>query len=457
MADILKTYNAIPYSPAASDLIKNGWTIPSDIEFPDLDHAASVSERLATVVEALKTVENRIHDENNQGVQELYHNMFWLPLIQLRQQLSQEAFDNMPTTLVGYDEAVNVVKEILYAAIKKQTGVNHVAVNKIKGYEDEVSLVAACLADAEGQKHETHGISRVLFYADAMSKNHINPNGIVKLISQTPGKLSFDGGGTFGQVAVQMSLQYALEHMDTLPEDSALMVTMRNAHHAGRLEWILRQAARNGCNSFALFNVDGHGRTSPHGGREGRYGTNPISMGVSTGIGSSGYVGDCSSTASVEGKVRVALLNNQTVPLGVLATPDGHPTIDPAGLYRENDYDLLCSIGGEVAEHKGAMLGGMIKLLVDAATGRPLGDPVGITGRNNLVLLLHKTTSAGIASVKENAAYITSCPPKKSFTEIRLPGVGGMERLELAKANGLLKIASGTWEKVLVLHKEIVV
>ncbi len=454
MTSILNNYGSVQYSSPALRLMQTGWTFPKDVDLSVIEGTGSLNERLEQANSAIAAIEQRITTSAGTGEDELLHNIAWLPLIQLRQQLAAQAFKEMPRTKVEYDEATQVINDILRAAIRKKTGSEHNPVNRIEGFADEVALVTACLLDAEGQEHATHGVSRILTYAQAILDGKIKTDGVVTLEHETPGKLSFNGGGTFGQVAVQMALQGALNNMDTLPDDSALMVTMKNASHAGRLEWILRQATRKGYHSFALFNVDGKGRTAPFGGAESRLGTNPIAMGVSTGIDQDGIVGDSATTAWAEGAVRIAYLNNLTVPLDVLTTPDGEPTIHPAGVYKEGGPpDLLLPIGGDVAAYKGSVFGQMVKLLVDATSGRKAGNPVGTPGHNNLLLVLNKGDQSSFTTVADNAAYLRNCPPKPGHT-VHLPGVGGLERLGLARQNGL-KIATGTWEKVLELHRKV--
>lgn len=454
MLNILRIYKAVPYTTEALKLLSNGWKVPEGLHVPSLDErTGDLTTRLDATKQALLEVEQLIGNTGSEAEQIVLHNAVRLPIIQLRQQLTNDAMANMPRTTVDYSAAKQIVEDILYAAIKKSTGSPHVAVNDIHGFKDEVDLVSSCLLNAEGQDHDTHGVSRVLDYAQAIIEGRINPKGKVELIKEEYGKLSFTGGGTFGQVAAQIALQEALEYMRDKPGGS-LTVTMRNAYHAGRLEWILRQAVREGYSCLAMFNVGGWGRTAPEpDGMEPRWGTNPIGLGVPTNIGEDGCVGDLATTARPEGWVRVAYLNNLIVPLDVLRTPDGYPTIDPAGVYREDDIpDLLLPIGGEVAAYKGAVLGEQVELFTDAVSGRKPGEVSHPKG-NNLVLFLCKGDDDVFASTREKLALIESCRTA-SGNPVRRPGGAGMKKHEESKVQGL-SIASGTWQKVMDLHGQL--
>lgn len=453
MLNILRVYNTVPYTSEALKLLMSGWKLPLDLDIPCLadDSNAPLETKLKATKEALTIVEDRIAHSGSEAEQILLHNIARLPVIQLRQKLTEEARINMPRTIVPYTDAEQKLQEILYAAIEKKTGSPHAPINEIHGYDDEVILVSATLLDGEGQDHETHGISRILDYTPAILDGRINPKGKVSPTEKTYGKLSFDGGGTFGQVAVQIALQGGLEYMRDL-EAGALTVTMRNAYHAGRLEWILRQATKEGYSCLAMFNVGGRVAPEPDG-MEPRWGTNPIGIGVSTGIGEDGVVGDIATTARPEGWIRVAYLNGLSIPLNVLRTPTGTPVIEADGLYREQGLpDLLLPLGGEIAAHKGAVLGQQIDLFVDAVSGKKAGTPTK-PKENNLVLLLCKDNDATFGSTKEKVARIKSCKTASS-NPVRIPGAVGLEKLKLAMTNGLT-VAERTWEEVVKLHKQL--
>ena len=270
MLNILRVYNTVPYTSEAMKLLTSGWKLPADLDIPCLpdDSNVSLEARLEATTTALSIVEDRIAHSGSEAEQILLHNIARLPVIQLRQKLTEEVRINMPRAIVPYTDAEQKIKEILYAAIEKRTGSPHAPINEIHGYGDEVILVSTTLLDGEGQDHETHGISRILDYTPAILDGRINPKGKVSPTEKTYGKLSFDGDGTFGQVAVQMALQGGLEHMHDL-EAGSLTVTMRNAYHAGRLEWILRQAAREGYSALAMFNVGGRVAPEPDGVQPG--------------------------------------------------------------------------------------------------------------------------------------------------------------------------------------------
>jgi len=453
MLNILSVYKSVPYTNDALKLLRSGWTMPDDLEIPCLsdDNSVPIKDRLEVTKTTLVEVEGRIQNAGSEAEQILLHNIARLPIIQLRQKLTEEARVNMPRTIVTYPEAKQKTEEILYAAIEKVTGKPHVNVNQIWGYDDEVALVVATLLDAEGQDHETHGISRILDYTPAVLDGKINPQGKVASVKESYGKLSFDGDGTFGQVAVQMALQGGLEYMSHL-DDGSLVVVMRNAYHAGRIEWILRQAARAGYSSIAMFNVGGRVAPEPDG-MEPRWGTNPIGFGVSTGIGEDGVVGDIATTARPEGWIRVAYLNGLSVPLDVLRTPDGTPVIEPDGAYREKGLpDLLLPLGGEIAAHKGAVLGQMIDLFTDAASDRKVGEPM-LPKKNNLVLILNKDNEDVFVSMREKVSRIQSCKTA-SGNPVRIPGAVGLEKLGLAQVNGL-NVAEEIWGQVDKLHSKL--
>ena len=181
MLNILRVYNTVPYTNEAMKLLTSGWNLPSDLNIPCLadDSSISLEARLQATKDALTTIENQIANFTSEAEQILLHNIARLPVIQLRQKLTEEARINMPRATVPYTDAKQKLQEILYAAIEKKTGSPHIPINDIHGYGDEVVLVSATLLDGEGQDHETHGISRILDYTPAILDGRINPKGKV--------------------------------------------------------------------------------------------------------------------------------------------------------------------------------------------------------------------------------------------------------------------------------------
>ena len=133
MSNILHVYKPVPYTHAALQLLTGGWQLPSGLDIPCLAEGEvdNLSVKLEQTGDALRRVETLIGKAGSDAERLLLHNIARLPVIELRQRLTREAFENMPRTVVDYSDAQKIMEEILYAAIEKKTGDKHTFLNTI--------------------------------------------------------------------------------------------------------------------------------------------------------------------------------------------------------------------------------------------------------------------------------------------------------------------------------------
>lgn len=385
------------------------------------------------------------------GTRVAIHNMCVLPTLGQVQMFSEQCREEMPTVNVPYENARKMLEQILYAAIKKKKGKDHRKVNAIEGYKDEVALVVECLLNAEAQGHDTHGVIRMMRYVDAILNDKLKPDAEVECYFKEPGIARFDGHGAFGQVAVQMATQHLLAQL-AKPGVHTMTVTAFNMGHAGRLEFILRQIAEAGYQALAMLNVQGWGRTALPDCIDGDWGTNPIAIANSTGVGKPASVIDFATTARPEGYVKVARQNGLLVPIGVLHTAEGKPVMDPALLYAKEHGALLAALGGDIAGYKGAALGMGIHDFVNGMNGKiPNMDEV-MLGSNSLFLYATKPAKKTHAIVRRHLQRVRSSATA-SGKPVRMPGERGLSRLKKARRS-TLSVAKGTWDEVQQLEAE---
>ena len=343
---------------------------------------------------------------------------------------------------VPYDEVLKTTCDILRDALPK----DYVSPQSIDGFDSPAMLVAQSLVDGDAQGHPTHGIQRVIDYVEAIRSGRIDSYGKFTITKQSPAHAVCRGGGNFGQVASQLALQHALDAIGNQP---TFTVTCTDMYHAGRLEWYLRQAARQGYGGFGMLNVGGAGRAAPFpDGLESRYGTNPIAIAVPD--GGDGVIVDFATTAVTEGFVNVHRINEQALPTtGLLQTHDGQSTVNPHVLYDAPVGTLL-----PMAKHKGSGLAQVIKMLVSQTTGRVLEENQK-PKTNEIFLCLtnvaqFRDEAAAFAAVHETRDHIKSCRTKSGHP-VLMPGEGGLERAQLARENGI-PLYRKTWEEVLALR-----
>jgi uncharacterized oxidoreductase len=191
----------------------------------------------------------------------------------------------------------------------------------------------------------------------------------------------------------------------------------------------------------------------PHGGRDGRGTTNPIAIGIPVADGAP-VILDFATSATAEGKVRIARNKGVDIPPDCLVDAEGRPTTDPNQLYTDPPGSLL-PFGGAVSGHKGGALWLMVDLLAGAFTGGgcshpPDGNPRFSSGMLSIVIAPQAYTDAGAlgAEIRSHLEFVKSSRPRSPGGEVLLPGEPeGRARAE--RTAGGIPIDPTTWDHIL--------
>lgn len=238
---------------------------------------------------------------------------------------------------------------------------NRILVAKGTSPED-AAVVAAELRDANLAGHDSHGVIRLPQYIQLVDDGHVKLDGGFEVVIDKPAFAVVDGHFHFGQVTATKALDVAREKARAMGTGT---VFVRNCNHVGRLGSYAEKAARDGFASQMCVNSPAPGRVVPFGSSEGKMGTNPISMAAPW--DDDAMLLDMTSSATAEGKVRVALQAGKSVPEGWIIDSEGNPSTDPAALYGPPEGSIL-PLGGSMA-HKGYGLSVMIDVFGGMLSG----------------------------------------------------------------------------------------
>jgi len=98
-------------------------------------------------------------------------------------------------------------------------------------------------------------------------------------------------------------------------ETGVVLMTLRNAHHIGRIGAYGEIAMEHGMISLHFVNVIDHGPTvAPRGGGEARYVTNPVCIAVPGTKNTPPTLLDMATSLIALGKARVALSKGEQMP-----------------------------------------------------------------------------------------------------------------------------------------------
>ncbi len=323
--------------------------------------------------------------------------------------------------------------------------------------DDEASRVARSLVDANLCGHDSHGMIRVLQYAEAIRDGRYKPGAPFTVLKQTAGVLVVDGGQGLGQVQAHRLLERLVPRAQALGLAAG---TLMRCGHIGRLGEYAEAAAAHKMAFLATVNNHGFGRgVAPPGGKESRIGTNPLCVGIPT--RAEPVVLDIGTSVVAEGKVRVLFNKGQQVPPGWLLDAEGRPTTDPGVLYKEPRGSIL-PLGGAGGGYKGFGIGLVLDMLVGGLSGAPCSTPGAPNLSANAVFFLlldiDQFTGAAhfLSQVTGLADAIHACPRAEGASEILLPGEPE-RREKTRRLHAGIPLDDGTWKQLTELAERLLV
>jgi len=305
--------------------------------------------------------------------------------------------------------------------------------------EDIARLVANSLVASELAGHASHGVIRVRQYLEAITAGDINPAARPVITRETDTIAMVDARRGFGQLGAHFAMNVTI---DKARSQGVAATGVFNCYHVGRLgEWV-EMAARRSMIGLAFCNGGRPGGgVAPYGGAARALGTNPIAAAVPV-ADRPPVVIDFATSATAEGKLRVARNRGQRIPEGWILDAQGRPSTDP------NDYyegGMLLPAAG----HKGYGLSLLVEFLGGVLTGRGCPAlPDFLPGNGVLFLALSIEAFRPLEDfLKEGAALcdrIKAVPPAEGFDEVLLPGEPEYRTAERRRKEGI-PVDEATW------------
>jgi uncharacterized oxidoreductase len=284
----------------------------------------------------------------------------------------------------------------------------------------EAEQVAANLVLANLSGHDSHGVGMVPRYVDAVRQGGLVPNAAATVAMDIGTMLALHGHRGYGQVvgvqAMELAMQRAHAH-------GSCIMTLRNAHHLGRIGHFAEMAVAQGLVALHFVNALSRAVVAPWGGADGRFGTNPCCIGIpltrrrpggqstgptraseapaegnaarETASAEAHFILDFATSRVAQGKMRVAYNKGETVAPGTLIDECGRPTTNPGvvvvpqsngllgalltfGEYKGYGMAVACELlggalsGGETWHRKNdpavrSVINGMLTILIDPA------------------------------------------------------------------------------------------
>ena len=317
--------------------------------------------------------------------------------------------------------------------------------------EPEAKTVAANLVMANLSGHDSHGVGMVPRYVDAaLESGGLQINTSAKINLDIGTMLTLDGQRGFGQVvgeeAMHLGMQRAKQH-------GSCIMTLANAHHLGRIGHFAEMAVAQGLVSMHFVNVLARPAVAPWGGADGRFGTNPVCIGVPL-KGREPFVLDFATSRQAQGKMRVAYNKGERVAPGLLIDEHGNPTTDPGVVVVPQSNGLFGALM-TFGEHKGFGLAVASELLGGALTGGGTCHDIPPLKRavfNGMLTVLIDPARLGTQAAFEQEAlafvdWVQAGPAAPGYKSVQI--AGDPERAARAKraAEGI-DVDAQTWAEI---------
>jgi uncharacterized oxidoreductase len=306
---------------------------------------------------------------------------------------------------------------------------------------EEAQRVAEHLVLANLSGHDSHGIGMVGPYVRSLLADELQLNQRISVITDTETLVVVDGNRGMGQSIAHQTMELGIERAR---KHGVAIVGLKNSHHIGRVGHWAEQAIAAGLASIHFTNVVSRPLVAPHGGAQGRFGTNPFTVGLPR-HNAEPILLDFASSAIAVGKVRVAYNRKGQAPAGTLIDHAGKPTTNPAVMYEEPLGALLTAAG-----HKGYALAMLCDLLGSALFGGATPQPsrLRVPGLyNNMLAIVFDPARFGAAEHFENEArefidYVQSARRTLADSPIEVPG--DAERRYRRERASALPVDTGT-------------
>jgi uncharacterized oxidoreductase len=311
----------------------------------------------------------------------------------------------------------------------------------------EARLVAENLVTANLLGHDSHGIGMIPRYVDALLEGGLAANQHPKATLDAGAMLALDGCKGYGQTIGHESMQMAIERAQRY--GSCIMV-LANSHHLGRIGHWAEMAVAQGLVSIHFVNVISHARVAPYAGRDARFGTNPVCIGIPI-PGEKPFLLDMATAAVAQGKMRVAHNKREKVAPGLLIDDKGLPTDDPR-------FAVVPPLGAILAfgGHKGYGLAVACELLGGALTGggtwhydESKKQRV-LNGMLTIVIDAARLGTAGAfqSETRQFVEWLRKGRPAPGADRVRLAGEPERETRAKREREGI-SVDDNTWKEIL--------
>ncbi len=315
-------------------------------------------------------------------------------------------------------------------------------------------MVAANLVMANLSGHDSHGVGMLPRYVDAVLEGGLIPNAPVATVLDIGTMLTLDGQRGYGQVVGKQAMELGIARAKA---HGSCIMTLANAHHLGRIGEFAEMAVEEGLVSLHFVNVISRPAVAPWGGTDGRFGTNPLCIGIPI-EGQNSFLLDMATSVVAQGKMRVAYNQGKLVKAGLLIDEYGQPTTNPGVVVVPQSNGLLGALT-TFGEHKGYGVAVACELLGGALSGggtwhqpTTLDNISKRAVSNSMLTVLIDPAKLGTQAAfglqaSQYIDWIKQSPPGEGFEAVQIAGDVERETRFKRERDGI-EIDTTTWAEI---------
>ena len=189
----------------------------------------------------------------------------------------------------------------------------------------DADLAAETLVASDLRGVHSHGTRAQPGYLQRLRTGAAKPRPDIRVIGEGPAYALVEGDDGLGQVVAHRAMSIAI---DKARQSGMAAVSARNSNHYGAAAYYAMMAAQEGMIGFATTNGPGV-NMAPFGGAAPVVGNSPLAYAIPAGE-EPPVVLDMATGWAAAGKIGVARMRGEKIPIGWGMTKDGEDTDDPA-------------------------------------------------------------------------------------------------------------------------------
>lgn len=281
------------------------------------------------------------------------------------------------------------------------------ALTKLGHDRQEAGIIADHLMDCELRGLGYAGLARLLSIAERIDRTGRATRPIT-VLAETPASARLDGADHLGYLVAQRATEMVIAKAATA---GIAIVGASDTWYTGMLSYYAEQAVARDLVVMIASNASPW--VAPHGGTEGRFGTNPICFGFPT--ADDPIIWDIGTSSIIHAQVVLAKRLGRELAPGLAFGPDGEPTTDPAAALQ----GAFTPWGG----HRGSGLAIVVQLMGMMAGSRMI--PGELEGFGFVIIAVKPDLLTPLDDFKREAsAYakaVRATRPVKGGKPVRMP------------------------------------